>query len=336
MSAVRIALLGLGNVGKNFIGILDSSRKHLEEACGTTIEVAFAGDSKTIVSIPNGVSLQRLLKAKESGDISKVGKPVSLDDVLDSRIDALVDMSSASKDGIREKEIYLRAFEKGINVVTANKSPLALHWKSLVSEAEKRQLKLLYEATVAGGVPIFNFVRYSCGPSRVLRFRGIVSLTANFVVKMMHDGTSFDQAVRKAQEIGVAETDYTDDTSGLDAARKCVILVNSLFNRQLTLGEMKYSGIPEVSESDVRDHGANLRLITEIRENSGNLEMSTGFRRLDDDDYLMQLGEYSLGYEIETDNNGILRVSSGHDGPKETASGVMNDVLLLARDLRNP
>lgn len=329
-----MAILGLGNVGSNFLRILDESRKHLEESCGSGLELKFAADSRHVVKLEPVDSLKKLLEAKSSGDISSHFSKVDLKEVLESDIDVLVDMSAASKDGMREMEIYRSAFERGIHIVTANKSPLALHWKEIVPYAAKHGLRILHESTVAGGVPLFNFARYSCGPSQVKGFRGIVSLTANFVLKMMLDGKTFEEAVRIAQEMGVAEADYTDDTSGLDAARKCVIVANALFGEQLSLKEISYSGIPELSDEDIKHHGRELRLVTEVKREGGKVAVSSGFQRLKADDFLLTLGESSLGYEISTDNNGILRVASAHDGPRETASGVMNDVLILARETR--
>ncbi len=331
---VKIAILGLGNVGSNFLRILDESKKHLEESCGNTLELKYAADSRHVVKIDCSRTVKDLTEAKRSGDISASFQKVELKDVLESDIDVLVDMSAASKDGKREMEIYKGAFERGIHVVTANKSPLALHWKEIVPEARKRGVRILYESTVAGGVPLFNFVRYSCGPSQVQGFRGIVSLTANFVLKMMLDGKSFEEAVKVAQEMGVAEADYTDDTSGLDAARKCVIVANALFGEELSLKDIRYSGIPELDEKEIEANGRQLRLITEVKKENGKVTISTGFQKLVQEDYLLTLGESSLGYEVSTDNNGILRVASAHDGPRETASGVMNDVLILARETR--
>ena len=331
---MRVAILGMGNVGQNFIRILLDSSSHIRESCGSNIEVAFVADSKGIVKVDAGRTMANILVAKKGGNLGSLGQPASISDVLDSGIDVLVDMSSASKDGNREMQIFRSAVDRGINIVTANKSPLALHWPDIIPHAESRGVKVLFEATVAGGVPLFNFAKYSCGPSSVLKFRGIVSLTANFVLKMMNSGMPFEDAVRKAQEMGVAETDYTDDTSGLDGARKTVILANALFGKQFTLKDISYSGIPEVDGEEIKKHGERLRLFTTISSEEGKLEVSSGFSLLEEGDYLLTLGESALGYEIATDNNGVLRVSSAHDGPRETASAVMNDVMTIARETK--
>ena len=333
-SSLKVAILGMGNVGQNFVRILSESGNHIKEACGKEIEVSFAADSRGIVRVDPRRTYNDILSAKKAGDIRSLGETVTMDEVLASGIDILIDVSSASKDGNRELQIFRSAIDRGIDIVTANKSPLALHWAELIPYAEERGIRLLHEATVAGGVPVFNFVKYSCGPSKVLKFRGIVSLTANFVLKMMRSGTSFGDAVKKAQEIGVAETDYTDDTSGLDGARKTVILANALFGKAMSLKDIKYSGIPEVDPDEIKRNGDRLRLFTEISLEKGQVEVSTGFGLLDADDFLLTLPESALGYEVTTDNNGILRVSSAHDGPRETASAVMNDVMILAREAK--
>ena len=332
--SLKVAILGMGNVGQNFIRILLDSGSHIRESCGSSIDVAFVADSRGIVRVDAGRTMANILVAKKGGNLGNLGQPATLDEVFDSGIEVLVDVSSASKDGSRELQIYRSAIDRGINIVTANKSPLALHWSEIFPYAEGKGARVLFEATVAGGVPLFNFAKYSCGPSRVLKFRGIVSLTANFVLKMMKSGITFEDAVKKAQEMGVAETDYTDDTSGLDGARKTVILANALFGKQFSLKDIRYSGIPEVDAEDLMNHGNRLRLFTTISSEEGSLEVSSGFSLLEEGDYLLTLGESALGYEITTDNNGVLRVSSAHDGPRETASAVVNDVMTIARETK--
>lgn len=329
---MKAAILGMGNVGQNFIRILSDSSGHIRESCGSEIEIAFVADSSGIVRVDEGRTFANILLAKRAGNIGSLGIPATMADVLESGIDLLIDVSSASKDGNRELQIFRSAIDMGISIVTANKSPLALHWAEILPYAESKGVRVMYEATVAGGVPVFNFVKYSCGPSKVLKFRGIVSLTANFVLKMMKSGISFEDAVKKAQEMGVAETDYTDDTSGLDGARKTVILANALFGRQFSIKDIKYSGIPEVDHEEIMKNGDRLRLFTSISSGEDGLEVSTGFGLLEEGDYLLTLEESALGYEITTDNNGVLRVSSAHDGPRETASAVMNDVMAYARE----
>ena len=331
---MKVALIGLGNVGRNLLRILDEDGNRISQACGSTIEIISATDSSGTALFRQPVKPKELLDAKVKGSFPSEFNEGSLDDALEMKPDAIVDMSPATKDGNRELGIYLKAIKHGSHIITANKSPLALHWKEIMDEAELNGISILHEATVAGGVPIFNFVRYSCGPSSIITFHGIVSLTANYVLMLMTKGMDFQDAVKKAQEMGIAEADYTDDTSGLDAARKSVILANALFNRNYTLKDIKYSGIEQLSADDITKHGRKMRLVTDLKMVNGEFELFSGFRTLQDEDFGLTLGETSLGYELVTNNSGTLRLYSTHDGPRETASAVVNDIMILARSIQ--
>ncbi|MCL5782444.1 MAG: homoserine dehydrogenase [Candidatus Thermoplasmatota archaeon] len=331
---MKVALIGLGNVGRNLLRILDEDGNRISQACGSTIEIISATDSSGTALFRQPVKPKELLDAKVKGSFPSEFNEGSLDDALEMKPDAIVDMSPATKDGNRELGIYLKAIKHGSHIITANKSPLALHWKEIMDEAELNGISILHEATVAGGVPIFNFVRYSCGPSSIITFHGIVSLTANYVLMLMTKGMDFQDAVKKAQEMGIAEADYTDDTSGLDAARKSVILANALFNRNYTLKDIKYSGIEQLSADDITKHGRKMRLVTDLKMVNGEFQLFSGFRTLQDEDFGLTLGETSLGYELVTNNSGTLRLYSTHDGPRETASAVVNDIMILARSIQ--
>ena len=120
---LKVAVLGLGNVGQNFIRILSDSAVHIRESCGSDIEIAFVADSTGIVKVDPGRTYANILLAKRAQNIQSLGEPATIEQVLDSGIDAIIDVSSASKDGNRELEIFRAAIDKGINIVTANKSP---------------------------------------------------------------------------------------------------------------------------------------------------------------------------------------------------------------------
>ncbi len=317
--------MGLGNVGRNLLSILDRQADLIMDRTGCEFIISGASDSRHSVIYRDGIQPGDLLDLKLAGDISARGDSVRAQEMFSAPFQVLVDMSTASRDGEREKNAYIRSMEAGKDVVSANKSPLANHWSEIMAFSRKQGRSILFEATVAGGVPLFSLLKYSCGPSGLIRFRGIVSLTANFVLRKMSEGVAFDGAVRMAQERGIAETNYTDDTGGVDAARKTIILANALFGMNLKLAEFKFQGIQSrsVGENDSR-------LITEIARGPNGTEIFSGVRKLESGDFLATLGEMSLGYEVETEFNGKLRISSVSDGPVETAAAVVNDLMLLA------
>ncbi|WP_162509835.1 hypothetical protein [Thermogymnomonas acidicola] len=189
-----ISVLGAGNVGLNLLRILKEKRDVFRSRYRVDINVVSVSDSRTTVFEPNGLDLGgEVIEAKASGNLSRAeAKTISFDEIFDIDNEVIVDLMPATQDGVRGgRDIYMKAFRKGRHVVTANKAPpLALHWAQIMEEAASRGGKMIrYEATVAGGVPLFSFRDYCITPSEVISFRGgIVSLTVNLVMRMMARG----------------------------------------------------------------------------------------------------------------------------------------------------
>lgn len=329
-----IAVLGLGNVGTKTLQIIEERNAYFKEKFGLSIKVTCVSDSKHTIYNENGLDIKKILRYKMNGNISEAGyESIKQEEMFDLKSNVIVDLSPATEDGIFGRDLYISAFEKGKDVVTANKAPLALHWNPIMETAKKCHRKILFETTVAGGVPLFNLRNFSLAPSQVLSFRGIVSSTVNFVLKEMISGGSFDEAVRMAQEMGIAEAKYKDDTMGIDAARKTVILANSLFDVGLTLNDIFYEGVEgqDAKIAQFAEEGGIYKVVSDISRVEGKLSVQSKIEKIEDSDPLRVLKETSLGYVMGTDKNGDVLVAGFHDGPLETASGVVNDILLLGR-----
>lgn len=326
-----ISIIGLGNVGKNVLRIIAKDNVHFFKRYGLKINIVSVSDSKHTVLSKGGIDPDKALEQKINGDISKIGcKTIDFEDIFELETDCIVDLSPATSDGVFGRDLYLRAFHSGKDVVTANKAPLALHWKRIMDEAQKNGKRIRYESTVAGGVPLFNLRDFSLRSSTVLGFRGVVSSTVNYVLKSMIKGVDFLDSIRNAQEMGIAEADYHDDTAGLDAARKTVILANSLFGKALTLNDIEFEGIENEKRIEpLKTEKGDYRLLSSISLHNDNLIVKSSIEKLEDNDPLLLLKETSLGYSMITDNNGEVFVAGLHDGPLETASGVVNDLLIL-------
>lgn len=331
---MRISLLGLGSVGTNFLRIMDDpeNRRKITEITGSGLDILTVTDSAGTFS-SSGLDMGSLRTMKADGSLHKKMDKLDSKAITDMEPDVIVDTSPASKDGKRELDIYLEAFRKGISVVTANKSPLALHWNTIHKGLSSSGSSLLYEATVAGGVPLFSFIRGTCAPSTIMEFTGIVSLTVNVVLRRIASGMTFADAISECQKEGIAEADYRDDIDGIDAARKTVILSNSLFGTGLTLRDVKPMGVEDAMK--IADwKRKNIRIMTKITRDDHNVRVFTGPVELKTDDPFLSLGEMSMGYSIKTSYNGDLFVSSMKDGPLETASAVCNDLFTISRQLK--
>ncbi len=327
---MKVAVLGLGNVGLNLLEIIKEQSEFHSRLLGERIEVVAAGDFRNTIHSPEGMEIDRVIYYKKKGDLWGAGyESIDRSAIFEKDIDILVDVTAATRDGKFGRDIYISSFRSGFDVATANKSPLANHWPAIMDAAEKQGRSIRFESTVAGGVPLFSFIDFCVNSSPVRKFRGIVNGTANFVLSASSRGSSLDEALEEARRIGIAEADPSLDIDGYDNAWKSLILANRLSDIPATASSLGFHGIREyIGENRNADPMA--RLISEVTVENGIAEINAGVAVLEKGDPLSLLSGDSLGYYLETSTNRI-GVTGYNDGPRETAAGVMNDIILLAR-----
>lgn len=326
---MRVAILGLGQVGKSLLRLLTSGSIYHKERHGVNIEIAVAADFHHMLASDLPMDPERLLYYKEKGDIWGTGYPeVEKDALFDQEFEVLIDLMPATGDGLRARDLYTSAFDRGKNVVTACKSGLANHWKEVMDSRTKRHKEILYEATVAGGLPFFSFMNYCTRSSEVVGISGIVNSSANFILKRAAEGIEFEKSLADAKSRGILETDYHFDTLGYDSAWKTAIIANSLFGQAFTAKDVDFEGVEEI----VKDGRPNrsMRLVSSVMKEGSRVTASSRIVELDKKDPLLNLGETGLGFTASFSNRTPLSVAETFDGPVETANGVLNDLLLLA------
>jgi homoserine dehydrogenase len=330
----RIALIGVGNVGRSFLYVLDRNFRNITRKTGRNLKIVFASDSHGSYSNPEGFKTMDLLEAKQKGHMDRVGRRVSMDDLFSDIPHMVVDMTPATPDGLFGFDLYKRSFSAGADVVTANKSPLAMQWSDVMNAARVNGRRIRYEATVAGGTPLFNLLDYSMMPIEVIRIRGIVSMTVNFVLDRILHNLDFDQSIRMAQKDGIAETNFHDDTLGIDSARKTVIIANSIFESNLSLKDIKYEGVENLSDriDEMKRSGDRYRIVSDVYRKGNEVFASSLINTMEPLDPLLSLGTSSLSYLLETTEGSKYFVGNIRDGPLETATAVLNDVMILAKE----
>lgn len=151
------------------------------------------------------------------------------------------------------KEYILEALERGKHVVTANKDLMALHGPEILEKAREKGCDVLYEASVAGGIPIIRTLIEGFSSDRITKIMGIVNGTTNYILtKMSQEGAAYGDVLKEAQELGYAEADPTSDVEGLDAARKMTILSTLGFRANVSLDSVSTKGISNVTQEDIQ------------------------------------------------------------------------------------
>lgn len=322
-SPLRIGVIGAGFVGSAFVASLLDESRHiaLVDAATTTLEIV-------------GVAVRDISKSRE-------GVPSSLltDDAaaLAARtdVDILVELAG----GIEPAKTYIEtALRRGASVVTANKALMAEHGTALAALANEHGADLVYEAAVAGGIPIIRALRTSLAGEKINRVMGIVNGTTNFILtKMSTEGLDYDVALGQAQALGYAEADPTADVEGFDAAAKVQILSSLAIGTGLNGEPISREGITAVRAQDVdfaRRSGYVIKLMGIVeRVGEHGISRRTHPALVSVDHPLASVHGAMNAVFVEGERSGPLMWLGQGAGGLPTATAVLGDVLHVARNI---
>ena len=241
LKQINIGLLGLGTVGGGVAKIMHEHAQKMSDTEGIQYRV-----SKIFVR-----DIEKS-KAKHPGLPEDIQLTTDFNDVInDPHIDIVVEAMGGTSFAADCIESALRA---GKHIVTANKDLVAIkRGQDLIQYAQHHQLDFLYEAAVAGGIPILNSLRTPLASDKLFSVSGIVNGTTNYILtKMVEQGRGFDEVLAEAQALGLAEADPSGDVDGLDAARKIVILTKMAFGVTVDLDTIPVKGIRHVTAQDIQ------------------------------------------------------------------------------------
>ncbi|AGI48243.1 homoserine dehydrogenase [Thermoplasmatales archaeon BRNA1] len=328
---MRILLSGYGTVGKGFADVLAKRRDLLASRYGeeNLPRVVAVMDSRTVARNPDGIDLKALEARKaEKGTVGDETYSDSIA-VMDSvSYDLLVEVSPTNiRDGGVGLKNIRHALERGKDVITVNKGPLALCFRELIDLAQKNECKLRFEGSVAGAMPIINLCHENLMGEKVRSIRGIFNGTCNYILSKMDKGQPFEPALKEAQQRGYAETDPTNDVEGFDAAAKVTILANSVFHRNVTIRDVKITGISSITPEAVAlaaSRNMVIRLIGEVSDTK--LEVSP---RLVPKGSPLAIGGTLNVAVIDADLAGPITINGRGAGRIETASAILSDLLAI-------
>jgi homoserine dehydrogenase len=221
------------------------------------------------------------------------------------------------------------ALDFGAHGITANKGPIVHAFSELTSLARAKGKRFLYEATVMDGVPIFSMFPLGLPATEVRSFSGVLNSTTNVVLTEIEKGRSFDEAVRRAQAMGIAETDPTADLDGWDAAVKVVVLTIVLMGVPIKLEHVQRTGIRELSEEkirSVRSAGMRYKLVCRAERRGEGVDCSVQPELLLASDPLANLEGSSSAVRFEMDVFGLSLVEH-NPGIDATGYGLLADFL---------
>lgn len=340
MQEVKLVLVGLGNIGRRFLGVLVQKADHLRDRYGLAFTVAAAADSRGVAVDPAGLDLQTLIRLKEQGrsaaDYPAVGRSGLAPRAVVEQVDAgaLCESSPVNlKDGQPGLDCIRAALDRGMHVVTTNKGPLVLAYRELTALARARRVRLLFCGTVAGGLPAINLGRRDMAGATIERLEALPNLTTSFILDQMTQGLSYAQALAAAQAQGCAEADPSLDVEGWDAANKLVILANSVLDVPATLADVEVEGITHLTLADLqaaRASGQVIKLLASaVRQADGSYTLRVAPTPLPAAHPLAQLGGQQMGIVYHTDIYGVIHAGILEQEPVPSAATMLRDLLAI-------
>ena len=339
----RLALVGFGVVGQALAEVMQHKSSELEQQYGLKLQlVAVATRSRGSLYHPAGLDVKLLRQAiQKSGDLNAYPETPGLRRGWDGRrlaqesnADTLVEVSPTNlQTGQPALDHCRAALQNRKHVVTANKGPLVLAYRELAELAHHYRAGFGFESTVMAGTPALRGGQIMKG-NAISQISGILNGTTNFILTRMEaDQVSFAGALAEAQRLGYAEADPSGDVEGRDAAAKVVILANVLMGVDLTLSQVATTGIGQLTAADIaaaQAQGKRWKLIGWVRRENGRLQASVAPAMLPLSDPLANVNGATNAITYQTDLLGAVTLIGPGAGGKETAAGLLADILTIA------
>lgn len=318
---IKAALLGLGTVGTGVYKLIHRREDVMVSTIGAELEIA-------------RILVHNLNKKREGIDerlLTDNWQEILNDDEIQIVIEVMGGMEPA-------RTMILDALHAGKHVVTANKDLVAEHGKELLDAAEESKCDFLFEAAVAGGIPIIRPLKQCLAGNDISEVIGIVNGTTNYILtKMFEEDMSFEAALEKATELGYAEADPTADIEGLDAGRKVAIMASIAFRSRVVFKDVYTEGITKITKEDIayaKEFDSVIKLLGVAHNTENGIEAGV---------YPMLLNKAHPLASVRDSFNAVFVHGDAVDdtmfygrgaGELPTASAVMGDVIDVARDLQ--
>lgn len=317
---IRAAILGLGTVGTGVYKIIQKQQAEFPHKIGAELEIA-------------KILVKNAKKVREGIDMSLVTD--SWEEIInDDSIDIVIEVMG----GIEPARTYIsEALSHGKHVVTANKDLMAEHGHDLLENAAAHGCDLLFEAAVAGGIPIIRPLKQCLAANTITEIMGIINGTTNFILtKMTEENMEFSEALSLAQKLGYAEADPTADVEGLDAGRKIAILASIAFNSRVTFSDVYTEGISKITAKDIKyakELDCVIKLIATAKNTADGVEVRVTPMFIPKSHPLASVNDSFNAIFVHGDSLGDAMFYGRGAGELPTASAIMGDVIDVCRNI---
>lgn len=336
MRTLKFAFMGFGNVGQMVSRLLIDRHDDFVEKYGCDIKVtAIATNTKGNMVDPEGIDLEGILK-----DITLTGRfsedrctDLTAMEILQKvDYDCAVEMSPLNIFTGQPATDYMKtAISRGKHAITANKGPIAWHFRELKKLAMDKNVGFFYETVVMDGTPVFNMAEHTLKMTRVRKVEGILNTTTNFILEEMAKGVAMDEILAEGRARGFVEADPAMDIEGYDAAAKITALLNVLMDADITPDKVQRKGIEDITYDDIESAKARGKMIKLVckgeLDDDGNVIATVAPEEVEQTGLYASITGTTSVVSITTDMMGKLSIVEHDPEIEQTAYGVFGDII---------
>ena len=311
---MKVGILGLGTVGGGVVNVLQKNSKSIKRRTGVEIELVIAG--------VRDISKKRICDTKK---IQLTEDPFEV--VNHPDIDVVLELIGGF--GLA-KELVEQAINNGKHIITANKALIGNHGNELIKLANKKKVQFLFEASVAGGIPIIKALEQGLSANNIESVAGIINGTGNFILTDMKEkGRDFNDVLKEAQALGYAEEDPTFDIEGIDAAHKLSILAAIAFGTEIQFDKIYTKGISNISTEDIlhaTELGYTIKHLGIAKRAENGIELRVHPTLVPNNKLIAQVDGVMNAVMVKSDALGTSLYYGPGAGDEATASAVIADL----------
>ena len=311
---MKVGILGLGTVGGGVVNVLQKNSKSIKRRTGVEIELVIAG--------VRDISKKRICDTKK---IQLTEDPFEV--VNHPDIDVVLELIGGF--GLA-KELVEQAINNGKHIITANKALIGNHGNELIKLANKKKVRFLFEASVAGGIPIIKALEQGLSANNIESVAGIINGTGNFILTDMKEkGRDFNDVLKEAQALGYAEEDPTFDIEGIDAAHKLSILAAIAFGTEIQFDKIYTKGISNISTEDIlhaTELGYTIKHLGIAKRAENGIELRVHPTLVPNKKLIAQVDGVMNAVMVKSDALGTSLYYGPGAGDEATASAVIADL----------
>jgi len=330
----EIVISGYGNVARELVKLFLEKQEMLKETYGLDGKVCGIIGSKGMIYQKEGINLNGLLQhGIGSAALSLYGEHFDVPlQQTEIKGDILVECSPTNiENGEPGKTYICQALENGIDVIAVSKGALVTSFDELMESAKKSGAKLKYSGATAAALPTLDIGEYSLAGCAITSIKGILNGTSNYILTcMLKEKQSFAEALKMAQEQGIAESNADMDIKGIDSACKILLLANRFLGAKMSLDDVRISGIDEMTIEVIeraKARGEKLKLIASASVSQDNVDVHVSVCELSKEHPLFHVDGTNKGIVFETKEMGNICVTGGASHPRAAAAAALKDLI---------